>query len=1026
MGDTANVTITANWRGGADTKAARKELERLAKEADKLEKSLNKLHKSASKANNSLSGVGSGASLPSASVNDPAQGASRFGSTMTSVGGMLGGAVASGLVAAAAGVAAFSVASVQAGIEFESSFAGVTKTVDGLTDELGNLTAEGEAMRGEFRDLGKTIPVSVNALAGIGELGGQLGVAQSDLIAFTETIAKVSVATNLTEESAATSFAQIANVMGSTQDDVERFASTVVDLGNNSATTESQIVNFASRIAGAGAIAGLSESDIAAIAASFSSVGVEAEAGGTAVQASLIAINDAVATGGEDLEIFAATAGLTVDEFSTLWRQDAAGAFTAFVEGLGQQGDLASSTLNEVGLGGARSTRAFLSLANAGPLLADSIGLANDAFAENVALTNEAAQRFSTTESKIQLLSNKFNDLKITTGDNLSPAIDTLIGSLDRLLDKMSAIAESDSFAQLFEDFATGVSYVTGEMNDQTLELVKNNADTAQSISELETEFDRLVGIADELRAIDPFADNLTQDSTAEIVRRVAEVSESYAEFERTLDSLNMAAMDAGEVGSFNVYDVAGFRQEWEGYYTTIQEGARQARMEVEALTFASAGNDFELNDREMSGASYGDDRGYQIMATDLAAVAGQAPLTAAELEKLAKTRLKWELDAYTASVRLYEDLELAQQDLIDAQGEYVTVYADNSYEIARINQQLASDLTSEQVDAFEEILGTVEEGSAEWLNAYNALQSDLTDSTREGLVARRAELEGADGAMSTAYTGDAEAAEEAQARIEEANQAIITSYRETVFEALLAQTGVTEGTLALGVELGLLTEEQAAARLEFSETTAALQELAASDTFASLTLTDQLEAVNLITLGYADSAGEALSLAGVIDGNLSSSVRNATEATVELDKMLAELEGTTTSTVDIVVNGLDALREAKLLKEGIKDVESSATGQVSGALASGGPARAGDTYLVGEQGPELFVPERNGYVMNAQDTARVLGGGQSATLSIGQIVIQAGGDADTQAIATAVREQIERQANELGNLIRAGGGWTS
>lgn len=70
--------------------------------------------------------------------------------------------------------------------------------------------------------------------------------------------------------------------------------STVVALGNNFATTESEIVNFATNIASAGEIAGLTTDQVFAISAAFSSVGIEAEAGGTATQKVLLAINKAV------------------------------------------------------------------------------------------------------------------------------------------------------------------------------------------------------------------------------------------------------------------------------------------------------------------------------------------------------------------------------------------------------------------------------------------------------------------------------------------------------------------------------------------------------------------------------------------------------------------------------------------------------------------------------------------------------------------------------------------------------------
>lgn len=48
------------------------------------------------------------------------------------------------------------------------------------------------------------------------------------------------------------------------------------------------------------------------------------------------------------------------------------------------------------------------------------------------------------------------------------------------------------------------------------------------------------------------------------------------------------------------------------------------------------------------------------------------------------------------------------------------------------------------------------------------------------------------------------------------------------------------------------------------------------------------------------------------------------------------------------------------------------------GARANGGPVNSGSAFLVGERGPEVFVPGTSGTVMNARDTARLGGGGDT------------------------------------------------
>lgn len=321
----------------------------------------------------------------------------------------------------------------KAAIDFESAFAGVRKTVDASEAEFAQL-------QDNIRGIAKEAPVSTTELSNIGEMAGQLGVSGVDnLTKFIETISKISVTTNLTSEEAATSFARISNIMQEPIDNVDRMASVVVDLGNNFATTEAEITNFANRIAGAGAIAGLTTDEIFGIGAAFSSVGVEAEAGGTAVQKVLLAMNNAVITGNEDLSTFAETAGLTVDQFKDL---SAVERFNNFVMGLGESGDEAIGTLEELGMTDQRLTRAFLSLANAGDLVIDSSEKAKTAWIENTAAVAEAEKRYATTESQLKIAKNQLADIGITIGSTLLPMLNAALKAVKPMVDGFAKFTE--------------------------------------------------------------------------------------------------------------------------------------------------------------------------------------------------------------------------------------------------------------------------------------------------------------------------------------------------------------------------------------------------------------------------------------------------------------------------------------------------------------------------------------------------------------------------------------------------------
>lgn len=371
----------------------------------------------------------------------------------------LGSVASKAFTALTTGVTALSGVVIKMGVDFESAFAGVEKTVDASAEELAGF-------RERIRDLSKEIPLAATEIAGIAEAAGQLGIKNENLIEFTRTMADLGVATNMTSDQAATSLARFANVAGMSQDQFDRLGSVIVDLGNNLATSESEIVDMGMKLVGAGTQLHLSEAQILGMAGALSSVGIEAEAGGTAFSTLMSKMQLAVETGNGSLKDFAQIAGMSAGDFKKAFKEDAAGAIIAFVQGLkeaNEKGESSIKVLDDMGITEVRMRDALLRASGASDLFAKSMDTASEAWEKNIALTEEANKRYDTTESKLTLLQNSLSDTAISAYDKFREpfrkaieggikAIDELQDSLengklgatvDELAKEMSSFAES-------------------------------------------------------------------------------------------------------------------------------------------------------------------------------------------------------------------------------------------------------------------------------------------------------------------------------------------------------------------------------------------------------------------------------------------------------------------------------------------------------------------------------------------------------------------------------------------------------
>lgn len=316
--------------------------------------------------------------------------------------------------------------SVQSSASFEQAFAQARRTIAGTEEEMA-------ALNTQIRALSREIPVPAAELAQIAQSAGQLGIASTGVADFVRVVALLGSTSELSTEQAETFIGRFSNIANVLPSQFENLASSILKVGTNSASTEPEIAAFSLRIAAAAQNAGIAAPAILGIGAAFASAGVPAERGGTAINRILTAITQAVAENSPKLREFAAAAGLTADEFTNLFRTNAAEAFIRFMEGISASGDRATIILRELGLTDARLVQAVTSVANAQLTLRQAIDISSEGWVANNELSKQAETIYGTNAAQLEILGQQFDEVRRRIGGTLIPVINELGGAFTSL-----------------------------------------------------------------------------------------------------------------------------------------------------------------------------------------------------------------------------------------------------------------------------------------------------------------------------------------------------------------------------------------------------------------------------------------------------------------------------------------------------------------------------------------------------------------------------------------------------------------
>ena len=312
---------------------------------------------------------------------------------------------------------------VKSAVDYQAAFANLEKVLPSNTP-----SAVFGALNTQLLELSKTIPASADQLAILASRAAQLGVPVKDLANFTRAAVALGQVTQLSAEDATVGLAKLGNVMepGKFADNIQRAGSALLALGNVGASVESEVLDMAQRIAGAGVTIGLTEPQVLAFANALTSVGLDAEAGGTAISRVMMDMDVAVSSGGKNLDKFAQVSGMSADKFATSFKSNAAGTVASFIEGLHRiqtSGGNVVTTLDGMGLGAIRVRDTLLRASSASDLLTQSLRVGDKAWADGTELQDAAAKRYDTVAAKLSIAKNNLQDTAITMGSYFLPAL---------------------------------------------------------------------------------------------------------------------------------------------------------------------------------------------------------------------------------------------------------------------------------------------------------------------------------------------------------------------------------------------------------------------------------------------------------------------------------------------------------------------------------------------------------------------------------------------------------------------------
>lgn len=304
----------------------------------------------------------------------------------------------------------------------------------------GMTRAEVKELNEEFKKMDTRTPrEKLNALAGD---AGRLGItAKKDVLEFVDAANQINVA--LGEdlgEDAVKNIGKLAQMFGEDEKLGLRgamlaTASAINEVAQNSSAAEAYLVAFTARVAGAANQAKVAQGDILGYASVLDQNMQQQEMAATAFQTLMMKMFQEPAK-------FAKIAGQSVEEFSSLIKNDANEAILQFLDTLNKKGglDQLAPMFKEMGLDGVRASGVISTMAGKIDDVRVAQKLANDAYRDGTSATNEYNIQNNTVQAGLDKARENFKNVRIQLGEKLLPIMRYMVTTGSLTVKGLSAI----------------------------------------------------------------------------------------------------------------------------------------------------------------------------------------------------------------------------------------------------------------------------------------------------------------------------------------------------------------------------------------------------------------------------------------------------------------------------------------------------------------------------------------------------------------------------------------------------------